>query len=47
VDIAHRKPVSKFSDDTRVSEINDISNLAALCKNHHWEFDHGTLELPC
>ena len=43
IEIAHIKAVSEFSDDTLISEINDISNLVALCPNHHWEFDNGLL----
>ena len=43
IEIAHIKGVSEFSDDSLVSEINDINNLVALCPNHHWEFDSGNL----
>jgi AraC-like DNA-binding protein len=43
IEIAHIKGVSEFSDDSLVSEINDINNLVALCPNHHWEFDSGQL----
>ena len=35
--------MSDFSDDAKISEINDIRNLIALCPNHHWEFDNGKL----
>jgi len=45
VEIIHVKPVSEFSDDTLISVINDITNLSALCPNHHWEFDHGLLTI--
>lgn len=45
VDICHIKPVSSFTDDTYISTINDMSNLIALCKNHHWELDNGFLVL--
>lgn len=45
VDICHVKAVSSFSDDTPISTINHPDNLVALCKNHHWEFDHGYLAL--
>jgi len=40
VDIAHIKDIRHFDENTFVSEINDIDNLRALCKNHHWEFDN-------
>lgn len=38
--VAHIKPVSDFSNDTLISDINHIDNLIALCPNCHWEFDH-------
>lgn len=44
-DVCHIKPVSSFSKDSLVSEVNHISNLIALCKNCHWEFDNGLLNL--
>ncbi len=34
VDGSHIKPFSKFKDD-------NYTNGIALCKNHHWAFDHG------
>lgn len=45
IEVAHIKAVSEFSDDTLISEINDINNLVGLCPNHHWEYDHGLLKL--
>jgi len=45
VEIAHRRPVSDFPDSATMKEINDIANLIILCPNHHWEFDHGLLNL--
>lgn len=27
-----------------LSTINNISNLIALCRNHHWELDRGWLQ---
>lgn len=45
VEIAHVRPVRQFPDEALISEINHISNLIALCPNHHWEFDHGLLDL--
>lgn len=41
VEICHKKDIADFSLDTLVSEINDFSNLGALCRNCHWEVDHG------
>jgi hypothetical protein len=45
VDVAHRKPVSLFSDETLIRDINVLSNLAPLCPNHHWEYDAGLFVL--
>jgi hypothetical protein len=45
IDIAHIKSVSSFSLDSKISEINDIRNLLALCPNHHSEFDDGYLKI--
>jgi hypothetical protein len=45
VDVCHIKDIASFSGDTIIAEINDLSNLVALCKNHHWEFDHNILAL--
>ena len=36
----HIKPISAFSMDTMVGEINKSENLIVLCPNCHWEFDH-------
>lgn len=44
-DVCHIKPISSFVLDTHISEVNDLSNLVALCKNHHWELDNGYLKL--
>ena len=45
IEIAHIKAVSDFDDSTKISEINSIDNLIALCPNHHWEYDNGILKL--
>ena len=45
VDICHIHDVKSFPETATISEINHISNLVALCKNHHWEFDHDHLSL--
>lgn len=45
IEIAHIKSVSSFSDDSTIYEINDINNLIGLCPNHHWEYDHGILNI--
>jgi HNH endonuclease len=45
VEIAHIKAIKDFSEESTIREINDASNLVALCRNHHWEFDNGHLTL--
>jgi HNH endonuclease len=45
-EVAHRKSVADFPGEAKLSEINALANLVALCPNHHWEFDHGQLSLP-
>lgn len=40
-EVCHIKAIKDHSDDTLVSEINDLSNLLALCPNCHWEMDYG------
>lgn len=43
--VCHIKAVSEFDDNTLIKEINDLSNLVALCPNCHWEFDNNLLKL--
>ena len=43
VEVAHLIPIAEFSDDDLIVTINTLTNLAALCPNHHWEHDHGML----
>lgn len=43
VDCCHIRDVSDFPDSALINEINALDNLVWLCKNHHWEFDHGYL----
>ena len=45
VEVCHIKPVRDFSDESLLSEINHPDNLIVLCRNHHWELDHGVLDL--
>ena len=45
VQICHIKPVADFDDSALISEINASENLVALCRNHHWEFDHGMISV--
>ncbi len=45
VEIAHLKSISSFSMDTLISKINSKDNIVALCRNCHWELDHGLIVL--
>lgn len=45
VEIAHIKAVSDFTDDSLLTDINNIENLIALCPNHHWEYDNKLINL--
>ena len=44
VQICHIKPVGSFDKNTLIEVVNDISNLIALCPNHHWELEHGLID---
>lgn len=46
VQVCHIKPIASFPLDTLIQVINDPSNIAILCPNHHWELDHNLLEEP-
>lgn len=41
VDICHIKDIKSFPSSASIADINNVDNLVALCKNHHWEFDNG------
>lgn len=43
-EVCHIRAVSDFPPEALVSDINALSNLVALCPNHHWEFDNGKLQ---
>lgn len=43
IEIGHVKPISEFDETTLLSIINAPGNLIPLCRNHHWELDHGLL----
>jgi len=45
-EIAHRKPIAAFNLESTIGEINERSNLAPLCRNCHWESEHGLVEIP-
>lgn len=41
VDVCHIKDIYLFDLNSTIKEVNALSNLVALCKTHHWEFDQG------
>jgi hypothetical protein len=43
VEIHHIQPVSSFSSDSLLSEINSLQNLIILCPNCHWEADNNLI----
>jgi predicted restriction endonuclease len=43
--VCHIKSINSFSDSTYISTINDLNNLIALCPTHHWELDHGHIDI--
>lgn len=45
VEICHIKPVKDFPETSSITEINNLNNLTCLCRNHHWEFDHGLIPI--
>lgn len=45
VELAHIKPLSEFNSNAILAEVNNPRNILVLCPNHHWEFDHGILNL--
>lgn len=45
VELCHIKPLSEFSDEAILGEINGKENTVYLCPNHHKELDLGILVL--
>ena len=41
VHICHIKPISAFSNEDKIEDINGRNNLVALCPTHHSLFDKG------
>ena len=44
-EICHLKSVADFDDSITLDVINNIDNLVYMCRNHHWEFDHGIITI--
>lgn len=45
IEVCHVKPIKKFKLTTPITDINALTNLVALCPNHHWEYDNQQLIL--
>lgn len=45
VELCHIKPISEFSLEATINDVNAASNVIQLCPNCHWEFDNGLLTL--
>jgi len=45
VEVCHIKSISEFDKTEKISVVNGIDNLVALCPNCHWEFDHGMISM--
>ncbi len=45
VELAHLKGINAFDKYTLLKEINHPDNILVLCRNCHWEYDSGMLEL--
>lgn len=39
LEVAHIKGIREFSEDTKIEEVNNISNLMYICPSHHRMFD--------
>lgn len=44
-EVCHIVAIKDHPGEALISEINHPDNLVILCRNHHWEFDHGYLKL--
>lgn len=42
-EVCYIRPINSFLPTDSIGDVNKLSNLVALCPNHHWEFDHGLL----
>ena len=45
IEFCHIKAISDFDESTKLGEINSKHNILVLCRNCHWEFDHGMLSI--
>lgn len=45
VEVCHIIPIAEFEDHGRIIDVNNPNNLICLCRNCHWELDHGHLDI--
>ena len=45
VETVHLRPIADFPSDATLAAIDNPANLAYLCPNHRWEYEHGFLAL--
>lgn len=45
VELCHIRAITDFPDTATLGEVNAKENVIQLCRNCHWEFDHGLLSL--
>ena len=45
VELCHIIPISKFPENATLGEVNSPSNNIQLCRNCHWELDHGLFKI--
>lgn len=45
VEPVHLRPIDDFPPHATLATINAATNLAFLCPNHRWEFEHGIITL--
>lgn len=45
VELCHIKPISQFSENSKLETVNDEKNNLVLCPNHHYEFDNEIIKL--
>ncbi len=45
VDLCHLTPLASFPLTATLGEVNAPENILVLCRNHHWELDHGIISV--
>lgn len=44
-ELCHVRSISKWSKDTKIATVNARENVVQLCRNCHWEQEHGLLDV--